>query len=73
MKKSEFNEERKVSVEQLKKTLNKNGNNYNDQEVEKIREFLYLLAHIELEHIRRQNEESVKVITLRSIEYKIAS
>ncbi|MBI1838678.1 MAG: hypothetical protein HYR91_15545 [Flavobacteriia bacterium] len=73
MEKFEENEQKKVSAEQLKKILNKNGNNYTDEEVEKIREFLYLLAHIELEHIKRQKEESTKVITLRSIEYKIAS
>lgn len=73
MEKFEGNEERKVSVEQLKRILNKNGNHYTDEEVGKIHEFLYVLAHIELEHINRQKEEDAKVIMFRSDEYKIAS
>ena len=40
--------DRKVSVEQCKKMLNKNDNNYTDEEVEKIRDFLYVLVHIEM-------------------------
>ncbi len=44
--------DRKVSVEQCKKMLNKNGNNYTDGEVEKIRDFLYILVHIEMEYIK---------------------
>ena len=55
--------DRKVSVEQCKKMLNINGNNYTDEEVEKIKDFLYLLVHIEMEHIKTKlNEMSEKGI-----------
>ena len=54
--------DRKVSVEQCKKMLNKNDNNYTDEEVEKIRDFLYVLVHIVLEYIKTKlNEMSEKV------------
>jgi hypothetical protein len=49
--------DRKVSVEQCKKMLNKNGNNYTDEEVEKIRDFLYVLVHIEMEYINSKLDE----------------
>ncbi len=55
--------DRKVSVEQCKKMLNKNDNNYTDEEVEKIRDFLYVLVHIEMEYIKTKlNEMSEKGI-----------
>ena len=55
--------DRKVSVEQCKKMLNKNDNNYTDEEVEKIRDFLYVLVHIEMEYIKTKlNEMSEKEI-----------
>ncbi len=55
--------DRKVSVEQCKKMLNKNDNNYTDEEIEKIRDFLYVLVHIEMEYIKTKlNEMSEKGI-----------
>ena len=55
--------DRKVSVEQCKKMLNKNDNNNTDEEVEKIRDFLYVLVHIEMEYIKTKlNEMSEKGI-----------
>lgn len=44
--------DRKISIEQCKKMLNKNGSNYTNEEVEKIRDFLYVPVHIEMEHIK---------------------
>jgi hypothetical protein len=65
---------RKVSVEQCKKMLNRNGNNYTDEEVEKIRDFLYILVHIEMEYIKtRINHEEEKLRTLYPSEYRRAS
>ncbi len=65
---------RKVSVEQCKKMLNRNGNNYTDEEVEKIRDFLYILVHIEMEYIKtRINHEEEKLHTLHPSEYRRAS
>ncbi len=67
-------EGRKVSVEQCKKMLNKNGDNYTDEEVEKIRDFLYILVHIEMEHIKnRINHDEEKLHTLHPSEYRRAS
>ena len=67
-------EGRKVSVEQCKKMLNKNGNNYTDEEVEKIRDFLYILVHIEMEYIKnRINHDEEKLHTLHPSEYRRAS
>ena len=37
--------------------LNKYGANYTDEEIEKIRDFLYLLVHIELENLRAIKEK----------------
>lgn len=43
--------------------LNKNDNNYTDEEVEKIRDFLYVLVHIEMGYIKTKlNEMSEKGI-----------
>jgi hypothetical protein len=64
----------KVSIEQCKKMLNRNGNNYTDEEVEKIRDFLYILVHIEMEYIKtRINHEEEKLRTLYPSEYRRAS
>lgn len=59
--------DRKISIEQCKKMLNKNGSNYTDEEVEKIRDFLYVLVHIEMEHIKTKlNEMSEKAMETNS-------
>jgi len=53
-KKWEKNESKKFSIERCKKTLNKNGNNYSDEEVKKIRDFLYFIAEMEFENFNEQ-------------------
>jgi hypothetical protein len=50
----EKNESKKFSLERCKKTLNKNGNNYSDEEVKKIRDFLYFIAEMEFENFNEQ-------------------
>ena len=56
-------EDRRVSIEKLKEMLNSEGENYIDEEVEKIRDFLYVLVHIEMEYIKTKlNEMSEKGI-----------
>jgi hypothetical protein len=50
----EKNESKKFSIERCKKTLNKNGNNYSDEEVKKIRDFLYFIAETEYENFEEQ-------------------
>lgn len=39
-----------LTLEQCKQTLNKGMKKYNNEEVKAIRDYLYLLAGIELEH-----------------------
>ncbi len=50
----------KVSIEKCRKILNMNGCKYTDKEIEKIREFLYILGEIEYEHYLKisTNEKS---------------
>jgi hypothetical protein len=43
-----------LSIARCKALLNKNGNNYKDEEVEKIRNFLYTLAKIEYRHFQKK-------------------
>jgi len=47
--KRENNESKKFSIEHCKKILNKNGRDYNDEQVRKIRDFLYFIAEMEYE------------------------
>lgn len=47
----------KLSIAYCRNILNKNGFNYNDQQVEKIRDFLYILADIELQNLKKIEHE----------------
>jgi len=47
----------KLSIAHCKKVLNKNGYNYTDEQVEKIRDFLYILADIELQNLKKIEHE----------------
>lgn len=70
------NTERKVSVAQLKEMLNSEGENYTDEEVAKIRDFFYLLIHIELEVIKsicREYEKENDNNSSEQDDYKMAS
>jgi hypothetical protein len=40
----------KMSIEKCKSILEKHGCNYTDKEIEKIRDFLYILGEIEYQH-----------------------
>ena len=44
----------KLSIEECRKTLNQNGNNYTDEEILKIRDFLY--QFVEIEKLVREEE-----------------
>lgn len=50
-------EKPKLSIGYCKKTLNKKGFNYTDEQVVKIRDFLYLLADIEYQHFKMTEHE----------------
>jgi hypothetical protein len=51
----------KISSDELKKILNKNGDNFSDEDVKEIRDFLYNIAEIDFllyqQHIKEQAEE----------------
>jgi hypothetical protein len=49
-------EEKKLSIERCKKTLNRNGRSYSDEQVKKIRDFLYFLAELEYENFLRAQQ-----------------
>ena len=46
-----------LSIEECKKTLNKDGIVYTDEEVKEIREFLYILAEIDYKIFQRRMEK----------------
>lgn len=55
----------KISLEEFKKMLNKDGDNYSDEEIIEIRTFLYNIAEIDFElyqqHIKKKREELEKM------------
>jgi len=53
-RKWEKSESKKFSIEKCKKTLNQNGNNYSDEDVKIIRDFLYFIAEMEFENFNEQ-------------------
>lgn len=46
-----------LSIEECRKTLNKDGITYTDEEVKEIREFLYMLAEIDYKIFRQRMEK----------------
>ena len=46
-----------ISIDECKKILNRKGKRYTDEEVEKIREFLWSLAEIEVKIIDLNNSD----------------
>jgi hypothetical protein len=53
----------KVSIGKCKLILEKNGCNYTDKEIEKIRDFLYILGEIEYEnYLKTQDDEKSHII-----------
>jgi F0F1-type ATP synthase delta subunit len=51
----------KISIEEFKKILNKNGDNFSDDEIKEIRDFLYNIAEIDFllyqQYIKEKAEE----------------
>ena len=50
-------EKDKISLKECKTVLNQNGNSYTDEEILKIRDYLYKLAAIEVEHFKMMRDE----------------
>lgn len=51
----------KLSLEEFKKMLNKNGDNFSDDDIKEIRDFLYIIAEIDFimfrEYMKDKEEE----------------
>lgn len=66
----------KISIEEFKKLLNKNGDNFSDDEIKEIRDFLYNIAEIDFllyqQYIKEKAEE-LKLTNDNIIEAKIIS
>ena len=48
----------RLSIEHCQKALKKNGVTLTDEQVERLREFLYLLAEIEYEHYKKETNST---------------
>lgn len=54
-----------LSLSESKKILNRAGLNYSDEEINQIREFIYLLAEIDYElFMQRMKEEQTKEVKI---------
>lgn len=61
----------KLSLEICKKILNVNGNDYSDEQIIRIRDFLYELSEIECRHFKDwQKQQESKVITINRNDYE---
>lgn len=63
----------KMSLSKCKSALQKDGSVYSDEEVLKIRDFLYRLAEIEYEAFQRHKLRDLEFEKLKSEEYKEAA
>ena len=46
-----------LTIQECKKILNRNGNNYTDEEIRSIRDFLWSLAQIEVKTLETYNSD----------------
>jgi hypothetical protein len=61
----------RLDVATCRKVLNQNGNDYPDEEIIMIRDYLYQLAEIECRHFKDwQEREKVKVININHTDYE---
>jgi len=65
--------EEKLTVAFCKKVLNQNGNDYSDEEILRIRDYLYQLAEIEARNFNQwRSEKAAKIINLKSDNHETA-
>lgn len=50
-----------ISIHRCEKILNSNGNYYTDEEIHKIRAYLYQLAEIQVRHFKQWQEDQLHV------------
>lgn len=51
-----------ISLTECKRILNRNGNNYSDEEVLKIRDYLIVLAELQYSHYKSKEDETGDLI-----------
>jgi hypothetical protein len=61
----------KLDIATCRKILNQNGNNYSDEQIVTIREYLYQLVEIEIRHFKDwQEREKAKIININDTDYE---
>ena len=67
----------KLSLAHCRKVLNRDGNNYSDEQILEIRDFLYKLATLDYlffqDYLKKQNQENEKSISLHQGQHRRAS
>lgn len=66
----------KISIEEFKKILNKNGDSFNDDEIKEIRDFLYNIAEIDFllyQQYIKEKAEALRLTNENKDETKIIS
>lgn len=52
-----WKEDKKLSITHCRKVLNRNGNNHSDEQIQKIRDFLYFIAEMEYENFKNNKPD----------------
>ena len=61
----------KISVQECKKILNKQGENFSDEEVKSIRDFLYTLIEIDYFHFQKYVKAKAEQLLVNETEGKV--
>lgn len=61
----------KISVQECKKILNKQGENFSDEEVKSIRDFLYTLIEIDYFHFQKYVKAKAEQLLMNEAEGKL--
>ncbi len=56
-----------INIELCKKTLNQKGKGFTDEQVKKIREFLYQMAQLEFQNFKKKKEDEKGRYLFKSI------
>ena len=60
----------KLSIEFLKKRLEKNGRNYTDEEVKLLSDYFYMMAEIEMQIASKEVEQNLIIQTQTNIDHE---
>lgn len=71
MKDEKLEYKEKISVQECKKILNKQGENFSDEEVKSIRDFLYTLIEIDYFHFQKYVKAKAEQQLVNEVEGKV--